>query len=374
MKNSLYAIAIVLASGTITALLAGCGGGDKKSQGSEGGACYPNMTCDSALICRSNLCVSATNTSAGGGGGNLPTVDINKCLGCGKDSCTAESDACDATNGCTDVLQCRLDCANNAACANSCNVSALDADGLSKVGEYISCVVLECASECTVTTTGGTGGAQGTGGSTGGSTGGGTSTGESCSLEGDWKGSCVTSDPQVCTDGKWTTESCAGCSITTPNNSCVRVAAITLEPGIGDDLKAGKPTSLDFAQTSSLVSAEWYLEASQMGVLDFRFASPVDATRVQLEGGTSQVEFVPMETDDGKGGCRYRVTSDGRLVRFNEVGTDDFGYPVVHWYGCWGTLASVTIGNPGDFQVINLQSPQATTNQKISMTISGLNL
>jgi hypothetical protein len=67
-----------------TALLtaAGCGGGTP--QGSEGGACFPNGTCNAGLTCLSNLCVnpeakpdlSGTSSDlAMSGGGDGATVD-----------------------------------------------------------------------------------------------------------------------------------------------------------------------------------------------------------------------------------------------------------------------------------------------------------
>lgn len=64
--------AIVLALGVIVA--AACGGtsedsssGSDKQQGTEGGSCYPNSTCNEGLVCLSHLCVSPGTAGSGGG-------------------------------------------------------------------------------------------------------------------------------------------------------------------------------------------------------------------------------------------------------------------------------------------------------------------
>jgi hypothetical protein len=70
MKTNLgtaFAVIASLTFATATAIPVGCGGDagltPSPSQGSEGGSCYPNGTCNTGLACASNACVIATDSS-----------------------------------------------------------------------------------------------------------------------------------------------------------------------------------------------------------------------------------------------------------------------------------------------------------------------
>ncbi len=54
--------------------LAGCGGGhEAASTGAQGQPCYPNDTCDTALLCKQGKCVEGSSGGAGGAGGSGAT-------------------------------------------------------------------------------------------------------------------------------------------------------------------------------------------------------------------------------------------------------------------------------------------------------------
>lgn len=167
----------------------GCGGGGS-SQGGEGQPCYPNGTCDTGLTCAegSQLCVDLGGEGDGsGGGGNGSGGDsgegsggspdtgelLEECLGCGADACEDESSACGDASGCEEALECWLECAGDTSCTNACDVSELDADGVTALGDYFGCAAEECVDECVdafVET--GSGGSTGSGGADNSGTGG----------------------------------------------------------------------------------------------------------------------------------------------------------------------------------------------------------
>ena len=65
--------------------LSGCGGGGKAA-GSEGGACYPNSTCNAGLACLSKLCVVPSGgggRSGSGTGGSAGSASIGGAAGLG---------------------------------------------------------------------------------------------------------------------------------------------------------------------------------------------------------------------------------------------------------------------------------------------------
>src|SRR5690606_19668297 len=122
----------------VVASLAAAGCSDDKAEaGVEGGACFPNNTCNDGLICRSNLCVDPDPDSNGDGdgdgdgdgtGGSQAGVDLTACFACGETACSEENDACSASTGCRKVLECWLECAGDVACQNKCDASDVTAD------------------------------------------------------------------------------------------------------------------------------------------------------------------------------------------------------------------------------------------------------
>lgn len=181
----------------------GCGSG---SEGGEGEPCYPNGTCDSGLTCAegSQLCVDlgggdgsggGTNGSGGNGsgGGAASAEQLEECFSCGDEACTDQANSCADASGCESALECWLTCAGDTSCTNACDVSALDEDGVTALGEYFGCVAQECVDACVdAFVDEGTGGS-GTGGSdssgTGGDDGSGTGGTDNSGTGGDGGGS-----------------------------------------------------------------------------------------------------------------------------------------------------------------------------------------
>ncbi len=154
---------------TVASLAAAGCSDDEKEAGVEGGPCFPNDTCNDALICRSNLCIDPDPNSNGDGdgdgtGGSQAAVDLKACFACGETACSEENDACSASTGCRKVLECWLDCADDAACQNNCDTSSVTADDLGTISAYFGCFAQECIDECAFDV----GGGDGTGGMTSG--------------------------------------------------------------------------------------------------------------------------------------------------------------------------------------------------------------
>ncbi len=137
-------------------LIASCGS-KEQCQGGERCACYANGTCNAGLQCRSNLCVGST---ASGNGGSS-SFDSGACLGCAKEACKAEYDACNAANGCLGLVDCALGCGSDVNCLAACGQN-ISADTSQKLVSYESCALTKCTSDC-VATPGGGGGTAGTG-------------------------------------------------------------------------------------------------------------------------------------------------------------------------------------------------------------------
>lgn len=142
-------------------------GSKQQCQGTERCACYANSTCNAGLECRSNLCVSTSS----GGSGNLPGpngtgVDYKKCESCAQTACKAEYDACKATSGCAEVVECALSCGADAQCLSHCK-AVPSADVGTKIVNYEQCALTDCLSDCSIVP-GGSAGASFGGSSSGG--------------------------------------------------------------------------------------------------------------------------------------------------------------------------------------------------------------
>jgi hypothetical protein len=310
--------------------------------GAEGGACYQNGTCNEGLVCRSDLCVEDGSTGD-------PEEVLGNCLECGEAACASEAEKCDAAEGCGEVISCWVKCMDDASCVNACDTSMLTAEDLQLVNQYFQCIATNCVSECSASTenpedTSDTSGL------------------EPCTSEGDIQGSCVSDSLEICTDGFWQKDSCDGCQIVTPNTTCERVYSLAFEEQ-GTDLVSVTPTQMEFEQTTESVSAEWYLESDQMGVIQFVFSEPLDPSRIELSY-SSRIEFVTLEVPGGAGGCQYEVNSSGRLERYLIIGSSG-----IDWYGCWGDFSSYTTENPDTLTIMSIRTPVTSTNETVSLTI-----
>jgi hypothetical protein len=283
----------------------------------------------------------------------------------------------------------------------SCDTSGIAGADLALASEYLACAVQQCPSECGLPTgatgsgstgtsstgtsgtgssgtgtsgTSGSGGTSGTsgaassgagGGSASGS-GGGQGTGEPCAIGVDTeRGSCTTMDYQLCKDAQWTVGDCAGCGIVVPTSACSRTSAFTLEQ-VGDEWVGVPEAETTYTQTESQVSAVWYLEAGQAGVIQFEFVLPIDPARIDVSR-TGTVEFVTLENAAATGGCQYTLASDGRLARYVIVNISTGN---VDWYGCWGVYETNGAVEPTDLTVMNIRTPPSPTNEQVSLSLS----
>lgn len=387
--------------GFASLLTTGCA----KPQGSEGGDCYPNATCNPGLMCLSNLCVGntaqPTMTSGGGGGTNRPIVvatptgaaptgattgastgtsnggssgtvtgpDLGACNSCGQAACTAEANACQAANGCSAVLDCWLACTNDTSCVNACDVSSATADGLQQVSNYFSCLAVQCTSECSASP-GGTGTTTpGSAGTTSSGAAGAQGTGEACVSGTDTdRGSCLDMSYQICEGAEWLVGDCTGCGVVTPSATCIKTSAFTLQEE-GDELVGVPEAETTYTQAADSVRAEWYLESGQTGTIQFVLSEPISPGRVEIEH-SGRIEFVTIENDDGSGGCQYTVESDGRLSRYVITDVDGEGIQYVAWYGCWGSYETLESNEPTTASVLNIRTPVVSTNDLVTLTVS----
>ena len=136
-------VSLILLGATVS-----CGEEDSApAQGTEGGSCYGNGTCDDGLACYSDKCVDPD--------GNEPSTpsagfDIGACFECGEDSCAAEAEKCDGEGACGTLLGCALDCAGDASCATDCaTTTSVTAEEQSAMVAYQSCLVTKCLDACT---------------------------------------------------------------------------------------------------------------------------------------------------------------------------------------------------------------------------------
>jgi len=363
MRNGIFTILI-----SFTALsLAACGSGDDDApaQGTEGGSCYPNGTCNDGLECRSDLCVED-----GSGGDDTEDV-LADCLACGEETCAAEYGDCEAAGGCGDAIDCWIGCGADAGCIAACDVTSLAAEDMLAANALFACIGANCVSECTPdipdpddtdTHNDDTDTNQPID----------TDDLEACEVGDDYRGSCVSGTLENCVDGFWLPGNCSGCDIVVPNNTCVRMAAFALEEqGDGEisELVGIEPTQQTFAQSSVEVAADWYLDAYQLGVIQVVFNTPIDPARVEIDY-SPEISFVTLETDDGLGGCQYEIDgSSGRLMRYWKMGYDGEGYPIVEWYGCWGTLSTYTTNEPTTLTIMNIRTPMTIINETVALSL-----
>jgi hypothetical protein len=111
--------------------------------GSEGCACYGNLTCDGNLACRSSLCVSLTSTSKQDQSGSKGGSD--ECGTCGEKSCASDWKACTDTAECADIAGCLIDC-HDGSCSTACPITNVTAS--SKAATYVACTYQKCSKEC----------------------------------------------------------------------------------------------------------------------------------------------------------------------------------------------------------------------------------
>lgn len=131
----------VPASALAMFLLALACGDEESTEGKEGAACYGNGTCDEGLRCNGDKICVAPGSGSGG-------VDLDECFSCGEDACPDEASACEESPGCSELLSCTLDCANDANCAASCDVSGTTQADVANMAAFQTCVVTNCANEC----------------------------------------------------------------------------------------------------------------------------------------------------------------------------------------------------------------------------------
>lgn len=340
------------------------GDGDGPAEGAEKGACFPNETCDAGLTCLSNICVNengaggsanpgvggGANHSGGTGSGAGGGFDAATCDECGATECPTETATCEATTGCTELRDCLFSCAEGGSC--DCATEEASIEAVEALADWSDCVEDPCADACSGSEASGSGGGQnGSGGNPG--------TGESCTTMDETRGSCVDSSLEVCDGSEWLVHDCAGCGIVAPTSECAQIFVKTFEEGTGDDINSVDGDVRDVVETGDLVGAEWYLESGQMGVIQFEAASPIDASRVKLEGTTTSVGFITLEKDDGTSGCQYEL-SGGSLSRYYIVG--ELGD--IDWAGCWGDYEDYDIyTDPTTATVLSIRTTVATTNE-----------
>lgn len=173
---SRWSFALASAVGSLFVLgLWSCGSKDK-CQGGERCECYANATCNEGLECRSNQCVSTSNS---GSGATSSGIDYEACASCAQKTCKAEYDACQAASGCADIVECAIGCGSDAHCLAGCS-TVPSADVGEKIAAYEQCALSDCLDDCVYVpgpsgSTGGSGGSAASGGAT--QTGGKSSTG-----------------------------------------------------------------------------------------------------------------------------------------------------------------------------------------------------
>lgn len=351
-------------------------------QGEEGGSCYANLTCNDGLVCRSELCVDPDNaTKDPGDDDSTGGVNIQECLSCGEDSCSAEASAC--TGSCAKILECQLACLDRAPadqpnCTQACDVSDITQEDVRNLGAYFSCIAQQCISDCVTPPSGGDDDDKGDG--SGGRTGGGGGTNRACSARDTFEGGCTTSDYLICEDREWIKGDCTGCGIVTPTKSCERITTFTLleiphptEPGAVDYTQA-EEVETTLTQTAASVTAEWYLDAKQVGVIQIVLDAPINASRIEITK-TGAVDVVTLENANQTGGCQYKLNSSGRLSRDQLTSFDPYyGTTNLDWNGCWGDYAGSAYNspssNPSNLTILNIRTPVATRNQDVSLSIT----
>lgn len=331
-----------------------------------------NMAAFTTCIARScaTECTPDVGPTPGTPGPGTPgpgTPDLEACLTCSEDACPSQLSACRGSAGCAELFECAVDCAADANCAASCDTSQLMEEGLTNLSALTTCISTSCATEC-VPDEGSTPGTPSPGMPpiTPGVP---TPTGMSCTTEGDRTGSCATDSLMVCTGGQWVTDACLICGVVTPESQCVDVRLVTLEErGTAEmsDLVGIPNPEMEIVADGSSLRAEWYLDANQMGVLQFEFSQGIDPGRIEIQGPGSAVQYVTLETPGGASGCQYTL-SGGRLVRYHKTTGGN-----IDWYGCWGDFETLTTSEPTTTTIMNVRTPISQINELRTMSVSSV--
>lgn len=370
--------------------------GEKEAEdGTLGGMCYRNNTCNGQLLCDDRgICVRPGGSTTGGDGdGDASSGDgdgdsspavtkaLEACMDCGADSCKDEEAACKGETGCMQVLECSLKCVGDTSCSSGCNAPGFTSAGAMAIGKYMACTTTSCASECGQDlldalaggdgdgdgdSTGdgdatGDGDSTGDGDATGDGDGDTGNTGEACTTEGAIRSSCTEGAPQACVDGFWIEESCEGCELVSPSSSCQRVSYASLYLLTDEDHVKAAPSDESFEQTADGVSASWTFSNTgyqQYGLVSFRFSSAISASGLALSG--TGIATVTVETDDGSSGCEYLMNGATLVPHI----VYDTYYGTVAWDGCWGSSADTRT-------VLNVRTNRVTSG-KVSISVTGI--
>lgn len=330
--------------------------GCSSAQGGEGEECYANGTCDEALTCLSNKCVSLDDGSGGTTGGGDSAYDWSACFDCGDTECADQAETCGAD--CRAALECMLECAPaDTACVQECDPGTLtQEEGLAMV-EYFSCATTSCYDECVdvdfdTGTGGGTGDGTG-GGGTGDGTGGGTNdgTGGSSAMcsDGNFSGNCYDNNYLVCADGAMVDGACEGCGIVTPDFACGYFSMFAISD---IDFKDLSGVAGEMTQTPTAVSADFsFTGAYQRGVISMHFPEPYyvgDFSVSASSNFTGATLDVTLEGSGGAYGCTF--TLGGTVVAD----------------GCWGGATEASA-----FDVMNIAVHSASSGSG-TLTVSDI--
>ncbi len=323
---------------------AGCGD-DEKLQGTEGGACFPNGTCNLGLECRSNLCVDLTPGSTDHSNGTDPYVNYDDCFGCGEESCATEASACEDAGGCDDVLKCYLDCEKtDVSCLQQC-ATGLSNEMVLALGNYWTCIGLNCVQDCTPQIPTDNDGSDGSDGS---------DETEACTGN-ETRGSCAEQDAKVCVDGVWQNEDCGYCDIIYPTLYCGEMSAFVL-----DSAYDAVPGDLaGFEQSSTYTSAAFdFSSSSNVGFIQLKFGElrALSYVYVDAMSGSGLVDAT-LENSDSSNGCEYTISSSGLLSQT----TSDY---------CWGDAGYDPL-NGSTSALINVRLHPSSTGMD-ALAVSGL--
>lgn len=318
-------------------------------------------TCVDALA---DIVAGGGDGDAGDGDGDAPATleeAIADCFACGEGKCSAESDACSGASGCEEALECSISCAGDASCAAACDLSGLTQEGVTALGAYLTCTGMSCSRECSDAIIDAVNGGDGDTTSPGDGDGDDTTsgdgdTGEACSTPGEERYSCVDSAPQVCVDGTWIEESCDGCALVSPSDTCAKISGIAFRKISEEDVESFNPPGAELIQTASSVTGSWtfqYTGYPQYGVIQYKFSAAFDPDAVSISAeGEGIVSF---ETEDGSSGCEYILSGSTPVQNVQD-----------YWDGCWGTTS-------GSRTVINVRTSQ-TIEGSASVTVTGISL
>ena len=361
------------------------------SSGYEGCACTAEGLCLSGLTCTSdNLCVGSVvgsggtggttggaattdaatadtatmgSTTTGGGTGSTTTgsattgsattdstttdstttggtsIDAAACISCWQAGCQTEVLACEEQPLCDEAMTCLETCLADdpEQCADCSAEGDTDAEGA--FFAFSLCVDAECHDVCS-----------------------GGASADECS-EGDLPlGSCAADNGEICLGGQWQPEDCTGCALLQPADFCGHIRALALDPNDSWAVVRGGVGSL--IHTSSSVEATFnFTAAGQLGIIQYRFLSPLPARGVNVLRTPAANVDITLENDDGSSGCVYSL--DGAGDAYEDLGD-----------GCWqdgGTFYSfipyVAPGSAASLINIRLMSAGAGVE---TLTIEGV--